>query len=90
MKHYYIANPSAPKGIEEITEEEFIASCGSKEVRPYVGRVYRGEITLSDVPAELQEECERVVAAKIEKLGKYEEQPISGNELKQIINKITT
>ena len=88
MKRYYITNPSAPKGFEEVTEAEFKAIHGSEEVRPYAGKVYRGEISIDDVPKELRTECESVVAARIERFGEYGTQPVTGTELQQMIDEV--
>ena len=85
MKHYYITNPNSKKGFDEVTEEEFYALLGRDEIRPYANKVYKGTITINEVPAELQEETLAVVNAKIARYGLYNEQEISADELKSKI-----
>ena len=72
MKHYYIKNSKTKKGLEEITEAEFHALFGDKTIRPYATKVYRGEITIDDVPTDYKEAVQAVVDAKIAKWGTYE------------------
>ncbi len=85
MKRYYIFNRSAEKGFEEVTEAEFNAIHGSEEVRPYAGKVYRGEISIDDVPKAHRSECARIVEAREKRFGRYEDLPLTGEELKQIM-----
>ena len=68
MRYYVTAN----KRLVEVTESEFMFLHGSKTVHPYASRVYRGEMTIDEVPAELREEVQTVVDRRIERLGKYE------------------
>lgn len=55
MKHYYIADNTQPKGFIEVTETEFYALVGTEETRPYASKVYRGEISIEEVPEDLRE-----------------------------------
>lgn len=64
MKHYYITDPSAEKGFVEVSEEEFRAVVGDETTRPYANKVYRGEITIEEVPEELREAVQAVVEEK--------------------------
>lgn len=68
MNRYYI---TIQKGVEEITEAEFYALFGDETIRPYTGKVYRGEIIIDDVPSDLKEAVQTVVDAKIAKWGIY-------------------
>ena len=85
MKHYYITNPNLPRGFEEVTESEFLAFVGDESTRPYTGKVYRGELSIEEVPEELRDAVQSVVDAKIARLGVYVEQDVPANELKTMI-----
>lgn len=85
MKHYYITNPNLPRGFEEVTESEFLAFVGDESTRPYATKVYRGELSIDEVPEELRDAVQAVVDAKIARLGVYVEQDVPANELKTMI-----
>jgi hypothetical protein len=72
MTHYYLLNRNAPRGFEEITEEEYLAVVGLSPVREYAEKVYRGRMSIADVPEEHREKTQAVVDAKIARLGVYE------------------
>ena len=72
MKHYYFINKNAPRGFEEVTEEEYLAVVGLSPVREYAEKVYRGEMSIEDVPEEHREQTKAVVDAKIARLGAYQ------------------
>ena len=76
------------KPFEIMTEEEYLAIVGSESVRPYVGKVYRGEISIDDVPEELKEDVMVVVEARIARWGKYYKQEIPAQELKNMIEDV--
>ena len=65
MAKYYING-------EEVSEEEFIRLAGDKTARKYSGRVYRGLMTIEEVPEDQQEAVAAAVAARIETYGAYE------------------
>lgn len=69
MKHYYLINKNAPRGFEEVTEEEYIAVVGLPPVKEYANKVYRGEMSIEDVPEEHRETTQSVVDARIARLG---------------------
>lgn len=71
MTHYYLLNRKSPRGFEEITEEEYIAVVGMSPVREYAEKVYRGKISIEDVPEEHRVATQAVVDAKIARLGAY-------------------
>ena len=65
----------------EITEAEYNALLAEiREKADLVNKLYSGEITLADVPADWQEEIQRRVNERIAAEGEAEEQPISGDE----------
>lgn len=73
-------------GGTEITEDEYNRLL--TEIRTKVelaDKLYNEEITISDVPTELQEEIQRRVNERIEQVGQAEEQPISAEEAVSII-----
>ena len=85
MTRYCVRDTSAPKGYVEITEAEWISVVGTDEAAPYASKVYRGEITLDEVPEDIREEVEAVVQAKVERWGLYSEREISDKEALDIL-----
>lgn len=65
----------------EITEAEYNALLSEiREKAALVNKLYSGEITIDDVPAEWQEEIQRRVDERIAAEGEAAEQDISGDE----------
>lgn len=85
MKHYYISDPTAEKGFIEVSEEEFTALLGTDETRPYATKVYRGLLSIEDVPEDLRAQVQTVVDNKIARFGEYNKQEIPAEELKSMI-----
>lgn len=83
--HYYIADPKEEKGFVELPESEWLALIGTKEVRPYANKVYRGEMDISEVPEELREAVTAVVAEKVKHWGLYAERELQPQEALNII-----
>lgn len=70
----------------EITEAEYNALLAEiREKAALVNRLYNGEIAISDVPAEWQEEIQRRVDERIAAEGSAEEQDLSAEEALNII-----
>ena len=70
----------------EITEEEYnrlLTEIRTKAA--LVDQLYNGEITISDIPTEWQEEIQRRVDERIEWEGTLEEQELSAEEALDII-----
>lgn len=68
-------------GGTEITESEYNALLSEiREKAALVDKLYSGEITIDDVPAEWQDEIQRRVNERIAAEGEAAEQPISGDE----------
>ena len=72
MKRYCLFNRNAPRGIEEVTEEEYLSVVGLPPVKDYAFKVYRGQMSIDDVPEEHREATQAVVDAKIARLGAYQ------------------
>ena len=73
-------------GGEEITEAEYNTLLSEiREKAALVNKLYSGEITISDVPTEWQEEIQRRVDERIAAEGSAEEQDISAEEALDIL-----
>ena len=73
-------------GGEEITEAEYNTLLSEiREKADYVDRLYSGEITIEDVPADWQEEVQRRVDERIAAEASAEEQDISAEEALDIL-----
>ena len=80
-----IAIGTGPGGVE-ITEAEYNALLAEiREKASLVDKLYSGEITLDDVPADWQEEIQRRVDERIAAEGSAEEQDISAEEALDIL-----
>lgn len=65
----------------EITEAEYNALLAEiREKAALVNKLYSGEITLDEVPADWKEEIQRRVNERITADGEAAEQPVSGEE----------
>lgn len=74
MTRYYITDPNnKDQGLIEVTEKDFIKFIGTEETRLYASQVYRKEISMKDVPTELQEQVQIVLDYKIAHCGEYDE-----------------
>lgn len=85
MKHFYISNPNAEKGFDEVSEQEFYALLGDEKTRPYASKVYKNEMTLEEVPEDIRENVETVVKNRIARWGTYESTDIPDSEALNII-----
>lgn len=73
-------------GGTEITEAEYNALLSEiREKADMVDKLYSGEITMDEVPADWQEEIQRRVNERIEAEGAAAEQDISAEEAMSII-----
>lgn len=70
---YYIVDQNNPNGSLEVTQKEYEALFGDDTISPYVQAVYRGEITIDDVPIEHREAVQTVVSNKVSRWGIYDE-----------------
>ena len=68
-------------GGTEINEAEYNALLAEiREKAALVDKLYSGEITLDEIPADWQEEIQRRVNERIAAEGEAAEQPVSGDE----------
>ena len=68
-------------GGAEITEAEYNTLLSEiREKAALVNKLYSGEITIDEVPADWQEEIQRRVNERIAADGEAAEQPVSGDE----------
>ena len=76
---------TAPGGVE-ITEAEYNKLLSEiREKASLVKRLYSGEITIDDVPADWQEEIQRRVDERVAAEGSAEDQDISAEEALDIL-----
>ena len=76
-------------GGDEITEAEYNRLLAEiREKAALVDKLYSGEITISDVPTEWQEEIQRRVDERIAAEGAAEEQEISGDEFMTMLEEV--
>lgn len=78
---YYLVNRNSARGFDEVTEDEYKAIMGDETTRPYASKVYRGKMTMEEVPEEYREAVSTVVAAKVARWGEYNSQPVTGAEM---------
>ena len=76
-------------GGEEITEAEYTRLLAEiREKADLVDKLYSGEITIEDVPADWQEEIQRRVDERIAAEGEADQQEISGDEFLSMIEEV--
>ena len=76
-------------GGTEITEAEYNALLAEiREKADLVDKLYSGEITIDEVPADWQEEIQRRVDERIAADGEESEQDISGDELMSMMEAV--
>lgn len=85
MKHYYIVDHTAERGFIELSESEFYSIVGDDEISPYAAEVYRGTLSIDEVPADLRDSVRTVVNNRIARFGEYNKQEIPANELKSMV-----
>lgn len=87
-KHYYITDHTQPRGFSELTETEWKSFIGVDEIRPYVAKVYRGKITIDEVPEEYRQEVETIVNNRIARFGEHQETISDTQALAEIVEVI--
>ena len=76
-------------GGTEITEAEYNRMLTEvREKAALVDKLYNGEITIDEVPAEWQEEIQRRVDEHIAADGEAAEQPVSGDEILSMLEEV--
>lgn len=80
-----LAIGTGPGGVE-ITQDEYNALLAEiREKAELVNKLYMGEITIDDIPADWQEEIQRRVDERIAAEGAADDQDISAEEALDII-----
>jgi len=83
-----IAIGTGPGGVE-ITESEYNRLLTEiRQKAALVDSIYNGEVTISEVPTEWQEEIQRRVDERISLEGEISEQPISSDEFYNMVEQI--
>lgn len=77
-------------GQESLTEAEYLALFGNDTQRPYADQLYRGDITLADVPEDLQESVQTIVNNRIARWGLWRNLPASPHEVTALAEAVTT
>lgn len=77
-------------GQDEHTEAEYLALVGDDTQRPYVLRLYQEEITLADVPEDLQEAVQTIVNNRIARWGLWKDLPASAHEVTALTEAVAT
>lgn len=73
----------------EITGSEYNALLSEIRTKAdLVNKLYNGEITISDIPTEWQEEIQRRVDERIAAESEMEEQPVSSDEFYSMIEEV--
>lgn len=76
-------------GGTEITESEYNALLSEiREKADLVNKLYSGEITIDEIPADWREEIQRRVNERIAANGEESEQDISGDELMSMMEAV--
>lgn len=81
---YYIS-ANNEKGFEEVTEAEWLVLIGDDTTCPYASKIYRGDMTIEEVPEDLQEAVQAIVGTKIARWGTYESRDIADSEALNIL-----
>jgi hypothetical protein len=82
------ASGNSTNGIE-ITEEEYYELLETIRTKAsLVDKLYSGEITISDVPTEWQEEIQRRVDERIASEAELEDEPISSEEFYSMVEEV--
>lgn len=85
---YYIANPKANGELTEVTQAEYLKVFGDANISQYVTKLYHNEISISEVPQELQEQVQDTVANRIAYFGDYGHQEVSMSELQTMLEEV--
>lgn len=85
-KYYIVVDAGQP--MEKLTETEYLSLFGDSTQKPYVLQLYRGHITLTDIPEELQSSVQAIVNNRIARWGEYKDQEINANEIYSMLESV--
>lgn len=84
-KHFYLSPVSNDSEHEEVTESVWLDIIGDKDHREYANKVYRGELSIEEVPEDKRETVQKIVNNKIARWGAFDKREISDSEALDII-----
>lgn len=84
-KHFYLSPVSNDGEHEEVTESVWFDIIGDKDHREYAYKVYRGELSIEEVPEDKRETVQKIVNNKIARWGAFDKREISDREALDII-----
>ena len=70
---YYVSDKNHPMGFTEVSESEYIAIFGDETIRPYTSKVYYGELSIDEVPIELQTSVLSAVEERVRRWGLFDD-----------------
>lgn len=76
MKRYILTADMT--GLEEVSEDTFLALMGDEAQRPYLTAVYKGEMALDAVPEEYREIVAAIVANRTARWGEWADRQVNG------------
>lgn len=83
-----LAIGTGPGGVEISKEEYDNLLTEIREKAALVDKLYKGEITIDEVPAEWQEEIQRRVDERIAAEGEISQQEVSGDEFMTMLEEV--
>lgn len=81
---YYIYSEIEHK-LVECSEEEYNLFNENLELNNYINKVYKEEISIDEVPDDLQKQVREGVEKKIAEQGSYDDQPVESDELMKML-----
>ena len=84
-KKFYLHSAEHEECYVEVTETEWLAIIGDNDHRKYASQVYRGEISIEEVPEDKRKTVTAIVNNKIARWGAYNSREIFDSEALKII-----
>lgn len=83
MTKYYLLTGNISK---EVTKQEWLSIVGEEQDRPYINKLYKGNISVESIPEDRRESVQMVVNNRIAKYGTYYDRILSAKELKDLVD----